>query len=254
VACSWAGGAPNGGGNIDNKNTVTILEGLKVALSHADVVQMVGTGIGGGSPFWTVVQRHSFTTDAAFTPTAHPSPYTHVGVGGVDPVSKGVQGLKASYFAGTNFEGEPQLVRLDCAVNFHFFGLGPDPTRFRNGTFSVRWEGVITPDADVEGALLQMFLCHGHICGAPGDLGGRVFLDGELVVDAWSGKSNTTSTPINFVRGASRNIVVEYFQAAATGDEAVALQWSLIPSTVPGGNPDSSTTIAAAAKQVESAQ
>jgi len=32
-----AGGAPNGGGNIDNKNMVTILEGLKLVRRNAVV-------------------------------------------------------------------------------------------------------------------------------------------------------------------------------------------------------------------------
>jgi len=32
-AAGWAGGAPNGGGNIDNNNSVTILEGLKLQVT-----------------------------------------------------------------------------------------------------------------------------------------------------------------------------------------------------------------------------
>eukprot|EP01052_Picozoa_sp_SAG31_P083107 SAG31_NODE_43230_length_268_cov_0.603550_1_plen_44_part_10 len=36
-AAGWAGGAPNGGGNIDNKNMVTPLEGLKLAFPQAEV-------------------------------------------------------------------------------------------------------------------------------------------------------------------------------------------------------------------------
>ena len=46
-AAGWAGGAPNGGGNIDNKNMVTPLEGLKLAFPQAEVTWSVGTGING---------------------------------------------------------------------------------------------------------------------------------------------------------------------------------------------------------------
>jgi beta-glucosidase-like glycosyl hydrolase len=46
-AAGWAGGAPNGGGNIDNENMVTPLEGLKLAFPEADVTWSVGTGITG---------------------------------------------------------------------------------------------------------------------------------------------------------------------------------------------------------------
>lgn len=238
---------------------MTILEGLKLDLPKAEIVQMVATGLGGGNntaPYFTVVQRHSLATAAAFTPTAHSSPYKPVPAGGIEAIAAGTEGLKASYFAGTELAGEPTLVRLDYAVNFHFFALGPDPTRFRNGTFSVRWEGVITPDATVDGALLQLILCHGSDCihnvnpAAPKDLGGRVYLDGACVVDAWKPGGKMTSQPVNLTRGVSRHIVIEYFQGEATGNEGIALQWSLLPSIVPGGNKNSATTIEQAAAEV----
>jgi hypothetical protein len=147
-AAGWAGGAPNGGGNIDNNNSVTILEGLKLQFPAADVTHIVGTGItgkgktcgqgpclGGGEggasanlPFWTAVQRHSLSLSAAFSPTAPSSPYKPDAAAPTS-LPAGAQGLRASYFNGTALAGEAVLTRLDFAPNFHFFALGPDPFR-----------------------------------------------------------------------------------------------------------------------------
>lgn len=140
-AAGWAGGAPNGGGNIDNNNSVTILEGLKRAFPDALVTWTVGTGItGDGSaisgphncgvedhgplirrstnvlpgpingmprmtgasdtkPFWVAVQRHSLSLDREFEPTSASSPYLP-DTATPKVLQAGVQGLRASYFAG----------------------------------------------------------------------------------------------------------------------------------------------------------
>ena len=44
-AAGWAGGAPNGGGNINNLNSVTILEGLKKSFPGTEVTYAVGAGM-----------------------------------------------------------------------------------------------------------------------------------------------------------------------------------------------------------------
>lgn len=234
-AAGWAGGAPNGGGNICNNNTVTILEALKLSFGH--VTFSVGTGITADhGPYWTVVQRHSYSVGKAFAPTSSPSPYKP---DSATPavVPEGSQGLKASYYPNTNLSGSPVLVRQDFAANFHYFGLGPDPTRMRGGTFSVRWEGHITPLTTVEGGQFNVLLCHGHSCGAPAGLGAQLLVDGRLVVDAWGssvGEGETTrstvSPPLNFTRGQSMAVELRYWQANTSGSPSVALQWSLLPA------------------------
>ena len=153
--------------------TGTILEGLKLAFPDATVTRSVGTGItgydgpilgphtqmetnkanqNGIDPFWTVIQRHSFSLASDFSPTMPSSPYKNLST---TPklLPAGTQGLQATYFANTDCSGEPVMTRLDFAPNFHWFALGPHPVRMRNGTFCVRWEGVITPDTTVQGAI-----------------------------------------------------------------------------------------------------
>ena len=68
----------------------------------------------------------------------------------------------------------------------------------RTGTFSVRWEGTLVPDATVGGttgtggALFSIGLGKSRFTYAsPSGMGGRLFLDGKKVVDAWeAGKSS----------------------------------------------------------------
>jgi len=57
--------------------------------------------------------------------------------------------------------------------------LGPDPTRFRSGTFCVRWEGVITPDTTVKGGKFQIGLGKSRFTGkTPDGMGGRLWVGG----------------------------------------------------------------------------
>ena len=69
-------------------------------------------------PFWTVVQRHSYSLGAQFSPTAPSSPYKNDSA--VKSLPAATQGLKASYFTGTACTGTPVLTRLDFAANFHW--------------------------------------------------------------------------------------------------------------------------------------
>jgi hypothetical protein len=75
--------------------------------------------------FRTVVQRHSYSLGAAFSPTAPSSPYRNNSAIPKSPLPATTQGLRASYFAGTDCTGSPVLTRLDYAINFHYFALGP---------------------------------------------------------------------------------------------------------------------------------
>jgi len=104
-AAGWAGGAPNGGGNIDNFNIVPILEGIKLALPTTEVNDVVGTGTNSdiNNIFWTVVQRHSLTISSTFHPTAPSVPWSSTPA----VVERGEQGIKGAYFPNTNLDGAP---------------------------------------------------------------------------------------------------------------------------------------------------
>jgi len=102
-AAGWAGGAPNGGGNINNANTITVLEAvkkLKDVNEDLSVVQSVGSSITGTANFFSVVQRHSLSVAEDFEPNAPSVPYDAVeGDENLGGVEAGTQGLKAEYVA-----------------------------------------------------------------------------------------------------------------------------------------------------------
>jgi hypothetical protein len=115
-AAGWAGAAPNGGGNIDNKNIVPVLEGIKLAMPDADITYMVGTGITSGDrPFYACVQRHSLSTTGVFTPSQPTNPY-EAGYGeqlfAASALPTGTQGLKATYFKSKDLTGDVAFTRL----------------------------------------------------------------------------------------------------------------------------------------------
>lgn len=178
-----------------------------------------------------MVQRHSYTLGTAFSPTAPSSPYKNDSAVPKSPLPAATQGLKASYFAGTECTGTPVLTRLDYAINFHYFALGPDPTRFRNGTFCVRWEGTLTPDTTVQGGQFGIGLGKSRFNGkSPSGMGGRLFLDGKEYIDAWEAGKSTVGQPLNLKAGKPIQVKLEYYQASTDGNPSVALLWSLLPS------------------------
>jgi beta-glucosidase len=85
----------------------------------------------------------------------------------------GQPGLKAEYFAGDNFSGGPQVVRVDSTINLQLThpdlsAVAPPPGMKE---FSVRWTGFLTP---AESGNYQI--------GLVGSMN-RLWLDGQLIVD-----------------------------------------------------------------------
>jgi beta-glucosidase len=106
-----------------------------------------------------------------------------------------------------------------------------DPTRFRNGTFCVRWEGVLTPDTTVQGGLFQLGLGKSRFNGkSPSGMGGRLWVDGNLTINATAANSDTTGSAYDFTAGKAVPIKYEYYQESTDGNPCTALLWSLLPS------------------------
>jgi beta-glucosidase len=117
------------------------------------------------------------------------------------------------------------LTRVDAAPNFHWFCLGPDLFRARSGTFRVRWEGILTPDATVRSGGLRVNADSSPRAGA------RVWLDGELVIDAWAGGSNVSATA-DWQQGVGRHVAIEYWQETADTSPTFFLQWSMLSTSM----------------------
>jgi len=126
---------------------------------------------------------------------------------------EGKPGLKAEYLNNQELHGEPATVRTDERVDFNWGRFKPTP-QLNENSFSVRWSGKLTP---VESGLYTL--------GFTADDGARLYLDGKLLVDAWtSNPTKTVTKEVTLEAGRDYDLRMEYFQ---TNREAVAkLVWS----------------------------
>ena len=125
----------------------------------------------------------------------------------------GKRGLKAEYFNNQELRGEPATVRTDERIDFNWGRYKPTP-QLNENNFSVRWIGKLTP---VESGTYTL--------GFTADDGARLYLDGKLLVEAWtSNPTKTVTREVSLEAGRSYDLRMEYFQ---TNREAVAkLVWS----------------------------
>jgi beta-glucosidase len=120
------------------------------------------------------------------------------------PASASPEGFKGEYFNNKELKGEPVLTRRDEQVNFDWSRGRPSPQVNEDG-FSVRWTGKFTPP---ESGTYQI--------GAMADDGVRVYLDGQLLVDGWSGNQasqiRTLMKEVTLEGGRSHDVRIEYYE------------------------------------------
>ncbi|MFQ5808933.1 MAG: PKD domain-containing protein [Armatimonadota bacterium] len=142
-------------------------------------------------------------------------------------------GLKAEYFDGEQLEGEPTILvarqiafrRQGWAGRFLCSHVGDN----QGDNYSCRWTGFVQPTRSEEYTLTFEV-----------NDGGRVWFDGELVIDAWD-RPQTKSAPVGpLVAGRKYPIRVEHHKGTfdATRDWKALLYWEspsvereLIPAT-----------------------
>ena len=129
------------------------------------------------------------------------------------PASALGSGLKAEYFNNQELRGPAATVRTDPRIDFNWGRYRPTAELTENN-FSVRWTGKLTPPESGN-----------YTLGFTADDGARLYLDGQLLVEAWSRNPNKTATKeIRLEAGRSYDLRMEYFQ---NNREAVAkLVWS----------------------------
>jgi beta-glucosidase len=125
-------------------------------------------------------------------------------VGAPVPASVSPGGFKGEYFNNKELQGTPVVVRTDEQINFDWSRGRPAPQINEDG-FSARWTGKITPP---ESGVYQL--------GATADDGVRVYLDGQLLVDAWKGNQasqiRTLMKEVNLEAGRAYDLRIEYFE------------------------------------------
>jgi beta-glucosidase len=125
-------------------------------------------------------------------------------VGATVPASATPGGFKAEYFNNKELQGQPVVVRTDEQINFDWSRGRPAPEINEDG-FSARWTGKFTPPESGEYQL-----------GAMADDGVRVYLDGKLLVDAWTGNRasqiRTVMKEVSLEGGRSYDVRIEYYE------------------------------------------
>ncbi len=122
-------------------------------------------------------------------------------------------GMRGEYFNNMNLEGKPVLTRIDSMVNFNF-GTGSPAPGLPEDHFSIRWKGKIIPTQTI------------HHIGISTDDGGRLYLDGKLLINDWRDHSEIPhSVKVDLMPGKEYNIEFDQYD---NGLGAVArLTWDL---------------------------
>jgi hypothetical protein len=130
------------------------------------------------------------------TPSPTPSPTAMPVPTSPPPVQEGWQ---AEYFANPSLSGEPALVREDVELDFDW-GAG-SPEGVPADEFSARWMRDIWLAAGTHRVFLQV------------DDGARVWLNGQMLIDAWYEATGETYEAEIESPGGMYSLKVEYFEA-----------------------------------------
>ncbi len=203
-----------------------------------------GTGASGAAVAKTFASAGSYSVGLTVTDddgaTARATTVITVSAPTPDPDVVGVgTGLRGEYFDNADFTGHART-RVDSVIDFDW-GAGSPDAAIAADSFSARWTGsVLAPRSE------RLTF---HVVA---DDGVRLWIDGQLIVDAWIDQGPTEwNGAIDVVRGRSYAIRLDYYENG--GGAVMRLRWSsstMAKTVVPTGQlyPDASpiTTTTAA--------
>lgn len=142
---------------------------------------------------------------------------------------QGTRGLKAAYYNNINLAGQPDAVKQNAHIDFHWTISSPDE-HIHPDFFSARWTG-----------RLKAPLTGNVRIGLEGNDGFRLYINDSLVIDNWKKESyRTMLIPYRLVKDQSYELRIEFFEP--NGNGAIKLLWN-------AGIKDSSEAQIAAAVQ-----
>ena len=130
--------------------------------------------------------------------------------GSVDPI------WLAEYWDNQDLSGSPEFVREENFIDYNW-GDGSPHDDIDNDSFSARWT------ADV------LFEAGTYSFNATSDDGVRVWVDGDLIIDAWYAHEMETFSVAKWVSDGLHHIVVEYYEE--DGGAIMQLWWAPAPPT-----------------------
>ncbi len=175
-------------------NFITVLDGIKNLLPNVKVNFEKGAEL-----------------DNYMNPAIHSNRFSTVFNG------KTVEGLKGEYFDNTKFSGNPVFTRVDKVIEFDWEEGSPRKD-IPNDNYAIRWSGKLK--SPVDGSY--------KITGNADD-GLRVYLDGKLVIDQWSGGARRLieSDEISFEKDKVYDIKIEYLEQKY--GSYVSVGWTIDP-------------------------
>ncbi len=135
---------------------------------------------------------------------------------------------RGEYFANPSLTGEPDLIRNDEVLEFDWGPVSPAGAMLPADAFSARWARTLP------------FLADTYRFELLADDGARLFIDGQLALDAWSGAGPTPALVDWTMSEGMHEMRVEYFEDV--GDASISLQWYPAPPTTPTPPADATAT------------
>ncbi len=124
-------------------------------------------------------------------------------------------GWKGEYFGNRELQGNPVLVRDEPQIDFNW-GEGRPAANLPADHFSARWQRRVSFEPGTYRFFLRI------------DDGARVYLDSQLILDAWEdGADRTINVDVTLPAG-ERALQVEFFESS--GVARVGFWWQLAPT------------------------
>ena len=144
------------------------------------------------------------------TPTA--SSFANLSTSSIQRPGTNITGWLGLYYNNTNLTGTPVWTNFDSTLNLNWYAGSPNPA-IASTTYSARWTGQLQPQYSEPYTFVVRT-----------DDGTKLWINGNLVVDAWTNKSATdVSAVINLQANVRYDIKLEYFQN--TGSAEAHLSW-----------------------------
>jgi hypothetical protein len=116
----------------------------------------------------------------------------------------------AEYYNNHSLKGEPDLVRCESQINYDW-GDDHPADGIHSNNFSVRWTGLFHIPAGTYTFIAET------------DDGMQVWVDGDLIIDAWQDQLPTEYRSTHMLRGDEHDISVQYYERSHTA--TARLRW-----------------------------
>ncbi|MFZ5915719.1 MAG: PA14 domain-containing protein [Chloroflexota bacterium] len=147
--------------------------------------------------------------------------YEHTGLATASlswaPISTTILNWRGEYFDNATLSGNPVVVRDDPKIDFSW-GVGSPAAGIGGDAFSARW----TRDLDLSAGTYRFSMTV--------DDGGRLWVNGQLLIDAWKVQSATTYSADISLPGGKIPVKMEYYESS--GVATARLSWELASSPI----------------------